>query len=45
MELREADALAVQVIQVRRLDHRIAMDGDVAIALIVREYKDDVRPL
>jgi hypothetical protein len=45
MKFCESDALAVQVIQVGSFNDGIAMGGDVAIALVVREHKYYVGPL
>ena len=43
VEVREPHAFAVQPVEVRRLEHRIAMRRDVAVALIVGEDENDVR--
>ena len=42
MKLGEANALAVQPIQIGCFDDGIAVSGYVAIPLIVRKHKDDV---
>ena len=41
----EPHALIAKPIEVGRVDDRIAMRGDVAIALVVGHHVDDVRPL
>ena len=45
MKVCEADALIVQVVEIRCLDDRIAMGGYVAIALIVGKHENNVGPL
>ena len=45
MKLCEANALAVQIIEVGSFDDRIAVGCDIAIALIVCEHENDVWPL
>ena len=45
MEVGEAHPLGVQSVEVRRLQHRVAVGGHVAVALIVGEDEDDVRLL
>src|SRR5436305_14910170 len=42
MEVRKTHALIVQAVEVRRLDQRITVARDVAIALIVGEDEDQV---
>ena len=44
MEVREPHALGMQLVEVGRLEHGIAMRGDVAVALVVGEDEDDVGP-
>jgi hypothetical protein len=41
-EVFEADALASDAVHVGRLEDRIAMRGNIAVALIVGEEEDDV---
>ena len=38
----EAQALVVQAVEIGRLDHRIAVAGDVAVPLVVGQHQDDV---
>jgi hypothetical protein len=40
----EADARVVQLVQVRRLDPRMAVSSDRRVSLIVGDHQDDVRP-
>ena len=42
MVVSQADALAVELVHRRRVDHGIAMGTDVAVALIISDYQDDV---
>jgi hypothetical protein len=42
VEIGQANALAVQPVDVRRLDDRVAMAGEVGVALIVGKYKYDI---
>ena len=42
MKLGEANALAVQPVQIGRFDDGIPVSGYVAIPLIVRKHNDDV---
>src|SRR5262249_25983330 len=41
VEVGKANALAVELIEVRRLQHRIAVAGQIAIALVIGEKDDD----
>jgi hypothetical protein len=43
MEVAEAYALVVQPVKVWRLEDRITVTGEVAVALVVGQQKDDVR--
>ena len=43
MKIAETDAFPVQLVQVRGFQDRIAVDRQIAIALIIRENNDDVR--
>jgi hypothetical protein len=43
MMIIEADALRVQTVEVRRLQPWIAVTGQIAVALVVRNQEDDVR--
>ena len=45
MKVGEAHALGMQPVEVRRLQDRIAVAGEVAVALVVGEDEDDVRLL
>src|SRR5262249_54812681 len=45
VEVGKANALAVELIEVRRLQHRIAVAGQIAIALVIGEKNDDVGSL
>ena len=45
MEVGEADALLVQPVEVRRLDDRVAVAGEIAVALVVGHDQDDVGTL
>ena len=45
VKLGEPYALAVHPVEVRRLHHRIAVGGDVTVALIVGDHVDNVRLL
>ena len=42
MEIREAHGLGVEAIQIRRLEDRIPVTGQIAVALIVSHHEDDV---
>jgi hypothetical protein len=41
MEIGEAHAFRVEGVEVRRLDDRIAVGGDFAVALVVGDDQDD----
>ena len=43
MEIREADTLGLQPIQVRGLQHGVAVPGEIAVALIVDQHEEDIR--
>ena len=48
VKIGEPRALVVQVIQIRRLHHRVTQTRDVPVTLVVGQYKNDVgrsRPL
>ena len=43
VEIGQAEALAVQPVEVRRLEHGIAVAGEVAVALVVGQHDDHIR--
>ena len=43
MEVGETDPFRMQPIEVRGFEDRVAVGGDVAVALVVGENEDDVR--
>ena len=43
VEIRQADALAMQRVDVRRAEDRIAVAAQVAVALVVGDHQNDVR--
>jgi hypothetical protein len=43
VEVGEPHALGVEAVEVRRLEDRVAVTGQVAIALVVGDNEDDVR--
>jgi hypothetical protein len=45
MEILEAHRLGAQAVEVRRLEDRVAVGRDVAIALVVGQEEDDVGAL
>src|SRR5450755_3830175 len=45
MELLKTDRVSVKAIEVRCSDERVAVSADRRIALIVRQYKDDIWPV
>ena len=45
VEVREAHAFVVEAIHVRRLEQRVPVRGDVAVALVVGEDEQDVGSL
>src|SRR5262245_52120846 len=45
MEIREPHAFRVQPVEVGGLQHRMAVGGDVTVALVVGENENDVGPL
>ena len=42
MEVREPDALGVQPVEMRRLQHRIPVNGQLAVALVIGDEDEDV---
>ena len=44
MEVREAHALVMQAVHVGRLEDGIAVGGNIAVALVVGQDENDVRP-
>jgi len=42
VEVVQADALAAQPVEMRRLEHGVSVRGEFAVALIVRHHEDDV---
>lgn len=44
MEVGKAHALVVQPVEVRSLEHRVAVARQVAVALVVGQNEDDVGP-
>ncbi len=45
MKICQPNALAVQLVQIRRINHLIAEAVKIAVTLIVRHYQDNVGPL
>ena len=41
----EPHAVRVQLIEVRRLEHRITMTRQIAIALVIGDHQNHIRPL
>ncbi|MBA7668770.1 hypothetical protein ES703_76885 [subsurface metagenome] len=42
VEIRQADALPVEPVEIRRLDNRIAVTAQIAVALVVGYHQHDV---
>ena len=42
MEVRQPNTLGVELVEMRRLDDRVAMAGEIAVALVVGHHEDDV---
>src|SRR4029450_7094950 len=42
MEVGQANAFAVQAVEVRRLEHRIAVTRKVGVTLVIGEHQNDV---
>ena len=42
LEVREADALRVQLVEVRGLQHGVTVSADIAIPLVICEDEDDI---
>ena len=45
LEIREADALRVQLVEVRGLEHGVTVRADIAVPLVIREDEQDVGSL
>ena len=45
VEIRQADALLVELVEIRRLDNRVAVAAQIAVALVVGYHQNNVRPL
>ncbi|MEY3530243.1 MAG: hypothetical protein RLZ70_1311 [Verrucomicrobiota bacterium] len=45
LEIREADAFGAEPVEVRGLEHRVAVRAHVAVALVVRQDEEDVRAI
>jgi len=41
----EPHAVRMQLVEVRRLEHRIAMTRQIAIALVIGDHQNHIRPL
>lgn len=44
VEIREAHAFVMKPVEVGRLEDRVAVAGQIAVALVIRQHKDDIRP-
>ena len=43
--VREPHAVRMQLVEMRRLEHRIAMTRQIAIALVIGDHQNHIRPL